>query len=152
MLAYHKVVMPKNMHYETCGKRPKVGCTGRSRSLWVTMCYWRENITPSCAIDSLAVVDDMTVVNGMTFVLTIEAIGSLELVVIMRVVVLLEDCSPLLLFMGVTILIMYLLVGYLTSFLVILPLLNLMNTHKFKKFLKWWTFQINIYFSKTKKL
>lgn len=53
--------------------------------------------------------------------------------------VLLDDCSPLLLFLGFTIFLTYLLIDLLTSFLIILSLLNLMHTHKFEKFHKWRT-------------
>lgn len=77
----------------------------------------------------------MIVVDGMVVVLAIEEIGLVEIAVIVSAPVLLDDCSPLLLFLGLNILLTYILFGFQTSFLFILPLLNIMHTHNMRSFL-----------------
>lgn len=83
-----------------------------------------ENTTSSCTVDNIA------------FMLDMERFLSVEFATTMPSPILLDGCYPLLLFLGFTILLTYLLIGLLTSFLVILPLLNLMHAHKFEKFHK----------------
>lgn len=83
-----------------------------------------ENTTPSCAVHDMAVVLD------------IEGFASIEFVAIVPSPVLLDGYSPLLLFLEFAILLTYLLIGLLMSFLDILPLHNFMHTHKVEKFHK----------------
>lgn len=71
----------------------------------------------------------------MIVVLTIEENGSIELAETMLALMLLAGCSPLLLFLGLTIFLMYLLTGFLLSLLFILPLLSLMHSHNVRSFL-----------------
>lgn len=91
----------------------------------MTLCYRRGKTIPSCGFDGTMVV-----------VLEIEATGLVELAVTVPSPVLLVGCSPLLLFLRLTIFLMYLITWFLLSLLVILPLLNLMHTHNMRSFLK----------------
>lgn len=58
-----------------------------------------ENTTPSCVIDGIAEVNVMVVVDDMSVILAILAIGSVKLAVIVHGLVLLDGCSPFLLFL-----------------------------------------------------
>lgn len=95
----------------------------------MTLCYQRGKNIPSCGFNGIIFVDSMVVV------LAIEAIGAVELAVTVHAPLLLVDSSPLLLFLGVTIFLTYILIGFLIPFLVILPLLNLMHTYNMRSFL-----------------
>lgn len=95
----------------------------------MTMHYRREKTIPSCGLDCIIVVDNMAIM------LAIEATGSVKLVETVHAPVVLAGCSPILLFMGLTIFLTYLLNRFLLSLLVILPVLDLMHSHDIRSFL-----------------
>lgn len=88
-----------------------------------------EKAVPSCGFYGITVGD------GIIIVLVIEDTSSVELAETVPALVLLAGCSPLLLFMGLTIFLTYILTRFLFSLLVILPLPNLMHSHNIRSLL-----------------